>query len=253
MKVIIITIVSFLFIVIICLVGFNFMKRDSKNLRVSESPVSSKILPTPYLMSPKSLYGKIVNKDENAIWVQNLPPGPIPKENILVYKVNVNPETQITTLYIPAIYLFKTVTPEEVKIDYQDLNIDQYVIVNAGYEIQSLGKPEFDAVSVSLSPNGKPQLTGTITAIKNDIVMMKALRPFPENSIISPPLQREIEYRVLVTPDTEISNYANSPPPPRPRRYLLTELTEGMRIIVYSQEDFTKTTKLSALRIEPVP
>ncbi len=236
-----------------------------------------------FLTSPVTEFTGLVDKvSDKAIWVSGkysitpvptLPnnptnvPGqvitvpPLPPTKTLSYKVNIASYTQITRPDITVVYLFNKNTPMPTpKLTVNDIKTGQSVTISITSDLRSNTSKEVEAYTIKL-PAFINKLTGKITGIKSNegIIILKAITPartIPNEPTLTPV---ENEYAVSVTQTTEISNLGPTetpksgaiPKPPKPVKYEITDLKEGIQITVYADSDVIDNHKIKALRIEP--
>lgn len=268
-------------IAVLLLAGGYFLFRNG--VPFSGNKTGSNLPDILFLTNPVTEFtGKVDKVSGNTIWVSgkysitppptpvNNPtnaPGqvitipPLPPTKTLSYKVNIASYTQITRPDITVVYLFNKNTPIPTpKLTVSDIKTGQMVTISVTRDLRSNTSKEVDATVVKLPPFIN-MLTGKITSIKasEGLIILKAMTPARVvlNEPTSTPVENE--YAVSVTQATEISLMGTaetpktgvSPKPPKPVKYEITDLKEGIQITVYADSDVIDNRKIKALRIEP--
>lgn len=271
--------------VIVLLTAIYFLNPKKVNtpaIRKIES-VESDVL---FFTSPITDFaGKVDKIHDNSVWISgkytvSAPPTPafnptavpgqvitvppLPPAKVFTYKVNITPHTVISRPETPINFLLKDVTPVPTpKFSTKDIKAGQMVSVTTASDLRTLKSQEFDALTVKL-----PVITNTITGeitdinLKDGIIILKTIPPFlPNDHQPTPesPKEKEEEYAISVTSDTEISRMGQAdtskanttPKPPRPVNYEISDLKKEIQITVYTDLDVISNRKFKALRIEP--
>ena len=274
-------IVSIAFIALVLLTLFMFFDNAQKK-GLNGKSVSPNIL---YITQPVTSLSGIVEKIEgNVVSISsrytlpqtasivitvmpNQPPiMPTPKTVTVMYKVVISGKTQIVQppFFIP--YLFKAVpAATEPKLSIKDIRVGSSITITSQVDLRTLEGILFEATMVNM-PQKTNILHGRISHLDGNTLTIKAFPPIiagdPMIAVNSaPPVPQEKEYRITLTPDTEISrtSYAaaslspgGAPSAPKTEKLTLSELKKDMQITVYTDADVTEGIKFNALRIEPM-
>lgn len=266
---------------VLLLAGGYFLFRNG--VPFSGNKTGSNLPDILFLTSPVTEFtGKVDKVSGNTIWVSGkysitppptLPnnptniPGqvitvpPLPPVKTLTYKVNIASFTQITRPDLTVSYLFERNTPTPTpKLTISEIKTGLLVTVSVTRDLRGNTSKEVDATVVKLPPFINI-LTGKITSIKagEGLIILKALTP--ARIILNEPTSAPVEneYAVSVTQTTEISRpgptetpvSGAASKPPKPIKYEITDLKEGIQITVYADSDVIDNRKIKALRIEP--
>jgi hypothetical protein len=176
-----------------------------------------------------------------------------PKEITISYSIIISDKTKVYRPFsIPVPYLFKTSDEvfSDATLSIKDIKVGQKITANTVSDLRTLQSSQFEATVITIPPITSI-LSGTITQISGNIVTIKAISPIID------------EYQITVTPDTEISGYVSTataqqkfiPGTTRPaitaKKYQLSDLKNGMQIMVYTADDPLFEKKPTALRIDP--
>lgn len=171
----------------------------------------------------------------------NISPTPAPVK--LTYKVIVDKNTVINR------------PSDNVHLTIKDIIVNRQITVTSNIDLRQVTNNQFTAATITL-PVLITTINGRIIAVKNNILTIKAKIPTTNTtnalSIANPVLQKEADYQVKVSDNTEVFRSATPTPPAAVQweKISLSDLKIGTSINVYSKEDVVLTQNLTALRIE---
>lgn len=172
---------------------------------------------------------------------------PTPKTDAFTYQVIVSDKTKLHQA-ASFEYLFKTV-PTMQKLSIKDIKVGQYITVSSKVDLRTIGNV-FEAATIDL-PQKMNSISGTIIRLDGNTLILKALLP-------TSPTQQEKQFTITITNDTEISHKpvnALMVPDlsnlPKPEKLSISDLKEGMQVIIYTDVDVLASNQLTALRIDP--
>jgi hypothetical protein len=259
----IVTIILIIAIIPISIFGyFRFIKNSKTNdVYISKDILS---LTQPVL----SIIGKIESINENEVTIikteDNLTvpvdpsESPSPSTTPLTYIAQVTDNTQIKNIPTTMVYFFRSpaILPQQ-KLDISYLQVGQQITIDSTSDLRTIKGNKFEASVITL-PQIKNMITGVITSIEGDVCTLKA---FPPTGLADPskPLPDQIEYKITITQDTEISRMAYSNTsvaslsnPGKPQLFSLSDLKKDMQISAFADQDLSTVNQFKALRIEPL-
>lgn len=226
---------------------------SSKSLLKKSGSISPNIL---YLTKPvTSFSGKVEKIAGNKITVsqQLTSSNPTPQTTTIAYLVTITDKTQIIRLSSPG-----SPPPADSQPTIKDIKAGQLIMVNTTNDLRTMTGNKFEATTVSLPPVINI-LNGQIISLEENVLTIKgtavipALPDFVNNLSTAP---QEKDYRISLTPDTEISQSSfiptNPGEPPQPlknEKLSSSDLKKDMQVTVYTAQDVNENSELTALRI----
>ena len=197
----------------------------------------------------RSFNGTISAKEGNTITVS---------ENGQTYSFVISDSTQVTRLTNPIQYHFITPPPgTPMHVSADTLQVGDYVAVSTSDDLRKW-KSAYTADYVNV-PAIASSFNGTIVSLANNVVVVKGQRArettIPYSTEMGLKQPEDIQYEVRVLPTTEISYIPATSNPSEPGKAVqltFQQLQTGMSVKVYTAVDASTTTKVDALRIEPM-
>lgn len=190
-------------------------------------------------------------------------PLPTPVSKDITFRIRIGSQTQISRppAFVP--YLLISVTPPvPARLSIGDIKPGQMVSVSTSTDLRTLSGNEFEASLINLPPIINT-LSGKITAAGDNAITLRAIPPRPNDMSAPAEPAKEVDYRVRVTKDTEISRYQpvpmgqtdpdpnSTPKAPTVEKLSLADLAADMQVIIYTDTDILGSNQFTALRIEP--
>lgn len=242
--------------VIVLLVLFIAVDYVRKGGLVNRS-VSPNIL---YLTQPVNTFSGTVEKIEgNKITVSKKQtfPLPTPKTTTVTYYVTVTDKTQMYRFQSPS----PIITATAPKLMAKDIKVGQIITVRTINDLRTMTGNTFEATVVNLPPIANA-LNGKIVSLNGNILTIKGLAfapgapPLINLGVAAPTAPQEKEYRIIVTPATEISQTSFVPPkpgempqPPKNEKLAPSDLKKDLRVTVYTDKDVNENSQPTALKI----
>ncbi len=217
-----------------------------------------------YITQPVIAFsGYVENINDNVITLAQVrdaqvgsPVGYKPTQNLpartkkIVYKIIVTKDTMFNRPMSTPPLFFASITPTPPpQPSLKDIRIGDYISAQSNTDLRTLQTAQFEAIRIDL-PQISKMVTGTITDIVGNLIYLQQTAPFS-----SPPIglsrQPDLKnYIVTLTSQTEFSTWdiANQ----KAVRRSLSDIKTNISITVYSEEDASTTTNLTALRVEPL-
>jgi len=206
--------------------------------------------------------------------LQNIPPAtavtatpiPTPKLVTITFQAGVSANTQIYQPAATVPYILKSIAPSDSlnqkKLSIKDIKVGQYISVNSSVDLRMLTGNTFEASVINL-PQKMNSLSGKIVRVSGNTVMIKAIQPVqvPLNpmaaSLLAQPVEKEFAAKITDTTEISYMTFGESTAatpfaPTIPKKLSLTDLKKDMQVTIYTAEDVSETTQVTALRIEPV-
>lgn len=238
-------------VLVVAVVGF----RQYSTFLVSP-PLSVTISPDIlYLTQPVyGFYGKVEAINGSTLTLGNTvtlapepqPSGNKPQTKKLTFYTNVTSKTTISKQSPQVVYFFKTnplTDPSNWKLSLKDIKVGDQVNVVSSVDLRTISGNRFDATNILVSA-ASSALNGRISDIRGNTLIVKATYRSAEQT-----------FEVLVNDNTEISRIGfsgDATKQSKPERFSLSDLKKDMQVMVYTDGDASKQTKLTALRVEPV-
>ena len=244
--------------ILVVIVLFIFIDLMTKS-RIAGLPVSPRVVSN---TQPVMSFAGVVEKiDGNRMTVSKRQ-----ETETIVFQAVVSDKTPIGQLPPTVPYLIKKSPPSQVKrVVLKDIRVGQFVTLTSSTDLRLAKTNVFEPTSVTVRPKSII-LDGTIVQISKNILILQA-KPqiiLPKIFGITPSPAIEKEYTILVSASTEISKKNSAalrqdnldsnitPTSFVPIIVPFSDLKKDMRVIIFTQEDVTLQTKVTALLIVPV-